>query len=524
MDELWQLTATEWSQRLARREVSARESVDAQIARIEAVNAAINALVYPRFELARREADALDERRGHGEEVVPLAGLPISIKECLAVAGTPATGGLDTRARTADDEDDPHVARLRRAGGVVLGKTNVPQLMAFLESDNPVYGRTNNPWHLERAAGGSTGGEGALIAAGGSPLGLGSDIGGSIRVPAAFCGIYGLKPTSTRANDACGIGFSKGQRAIPSQVGVLARCTDDVELGSRIVFGEFDATRSGAPLAPLVDSRSIDVTGLRVALIEDDGVFAASAANRRAIREAAAALRAAGVTVETWTPPALVEAQEIFYHLLSSDRGAEIHRQLRASRVDPRIARLKFFAMRGRVFNAAVAALLRALGQMTAADTLACFGNGSTDHYWRSVIRQQQFQQTFEHALRAAGFDAVLMPPLGVPAYRHGQAQDLGVCGTYSILWNVLGWPAGIVPVGRVRAEDGLRATARDRAVQAAVACEQEAVGLPLAAQIAAPPWQEARVLALMRALESQVRRGTDYPVTPVTPPSGSTS
>ncbi|MBL0029203.1 MAG: amidase [Rhodanobacteraceae bacterium] len=519
MTALWQLSATEWRDRLARGEVSARESVDAQIERIEAVNPAINALVVSCFDQARAEADAADAKRARGETLGPLHGLPVSIKECLALQGTAATGGLTTRKALIDTVDDPHVARLRAAGGIVLGKTNVPQLMSFVETENPLYGLTRNPWHHDRACGGSTGGEGALIAAGGSPLGLGTDIGGSIRVPAAFCGIFGLKPGSGRANDACGIGFSKGQRAIISQAGVLARSSADVELGTRIVFGEFDAHRAGPPYAPLAPARDIDCAALRVALIEDDGVFPIHAAGRRAVREAAAQLRAAGVTVDQWMPPPLIQTQEIFFHLLSSDRGAEIRRQLVGSPVDPRIARLRFFASRGRWFNAAMASLLRAFGQISAADMLTCFGQGDTDHYWRTIMRQQAFEQRFDSMLRAAGFDAVLMPAFGTPPYRHGQAIDLGVAGTYSSLWNVLGWPAGIVPVTRIREDEtASRASTRDRAVQAAVECERDATGLPVAVQIAAPAWQEARVLALMQALEARVRNTPEFPLTPVTP------
>lgn len=523
MSALWQLTAHEWIARLARNEVSVRESVDAQIARIDAVNPAINALVVPCFDQARREADAADAKRSRGESLGPLHGLPISIKECLAVAGTAATGGLLPRKTLIDREDDPHVARLRKAGGIVLGKTNVPQLMAFVETENPVYGLTRNPWHQDRACGGSTGGEGALIAAGGSPLGLGTDIGGSIRVPAAFCGIFGLKPTTGRANDACGIGFSKGQRAIISQAGVLARSATDIELGTRVVFGEFDTHRDGAPLAPLPTADRVDPSTLRVALIEDDGVFPVHASGRRAVREAADHLRAAGVDVQTWSPPALIDAQEIFYHLLSSDRGAEITRQLRGSPIDPRIARLKFFASRGRLFNTALASLLRAVGQISAADMLVCFGRGDTDHYWRTIMRQQDFQSRFHSTLKVDGFDAVLMPAFATPPYRHGQAADLGVAGTYASLWNVLGWPAGIVPVTRVRAEETrMRATTRDRVLQAAARCDEGAGGLPVAVQIGAPAWQEATVLALMQALEPRVRCNAEFPITPVTPGSKS--
>lgn len=521
MTPLWQLTATEWAQRITRGDVSSRESVDAQIARVETVNPAINALVVQRFDQARAEADAADAKRSRGEVLGPLHGLPISIKECLAVTGTAATGGLQSRASTIDAHDDPHVARLRHAGGIVLGKTNVPQLMAYLEGDNPVYGLTRNPWHRDRACGGSTSGEGALIAAGGSPLGLGTDIGGSIRVPAAFCGIFGLKPGTGRSNDACAIGFSKGQRAIISQAGVLARSAADIELGTRIVFGEFEAaTRDARPFAALADPRAVDVTKLRIALIEEDGVFPLHAAGLRAVREAAAHLRAAGATVETWAPPPLIEAQELFYHLLSSDRGAEIRRQLIDSAVDPRIAQLKFLAARSRLFTRPLAAMLRLFGQTSAADMIACFGHGDTDHYWRTVIRQQVFQQEFHRQLRERGaFDAVLMPAFALPAYRHGQAKELGVAGTYSSLWNILGWPAGIVPITRVRPDEAVgRAITRDRVTLAANLCERDSTGLPVAVQFAAPPWQESRVLALMQALEPRARTSTEFPLTPVEP------
>jgi Asp-tRNA(Asn)/Glu-tRNA(Gln) amidotransferase A subunit family amidase len=153
---------------------------------------------------------------------VPLGGVPVTIKECFDLAGTASTFGLTTRRDEIESKDDPYVAALRAAGAIPIAKTNLRQLMIFTETDNPLYGRTNNPWDLDRSCGGSSGGEAAVIAAGASPLGLGNDIGGSLRVPAAFCGITSIRPTAGRTPDYCAHGLPVGQTGIVSQVGPMA--------------------------------------------------------------------------------------------------------------------------------------------------------------------------------------------------------------------------------------------------------------------------------------------------------------
>ncbi|MBF6591940.1 MAG: amidase, partial [Ktedonobacterales bacterium] len=215
------LSARELAGRIARGEVTAVEAVEAHIARIEQVNPAINAVVVMRYERARAEARAADQARARDEALGPLHGVPITIKESLDLTGTPATFGIPTRARVLATADDLYVARMRAAGAIILGKTNVAQLLLYIESDNPVYGRTNNPWNAARAVGGSSGGQAALLAAGGSPLGLGTDIGGSLRYPATFCGIASIKPTAGRTPDQGRFSAHLGQRAIVSQVGPM---------------------------------------------------------------------------------------------------------------------------------------------------------------------------------------------------------------------------------------------------------------------------------------------------------------
>src|SRR5437016_1963499 len=197
-DDLCAMSAAELARCIATGDVSAVEAVEARIARIEQVNAKLNAVVVKRYDAARAEARDVDRRRAAGEPLGPLAGVPVTIKECLDVAGMPSTFGVPGRAATKAERDDPYVARLRPADAIVIAKTNVAQLLMIIESDNPLYGRTSNPWNLERSPGGSSGGEAAIIASGGSTFGLGTDIGGSVLIPAAFCGLVAIRPTARR--------------------------------------------------------------------------------------------------------------------------------------------------------------------------------------------------------------------------------------------------------------------------------------------------------------------------------------
>src|SRR5579862_358154 len=296
---------------IARGDISSAEAVEAHIARIEQVNPSLNAVVVKRYNAARAEARAIDERHARGESLGPLGGVPVTIKESLDLTDTPTTFGLPSRANTSAPGDDIYVARLRAAGAIILGKTNVSQLLIYTEADNPVYGRTNNPWNLERTPGGSSGGQAAIIAAGASPLGLGTDIGGSIRVPAAFCGIVGLRPTAGRTPDTPSFGLMAGQRAIVSQVGALARTVDDVALATEIINGGRDPAVE--PPMPLGDSTSVDVSQLRVAYYTDDGSFPVAASVRRAVVEAAGALAGRGAQVTEWRPPEIETAMRIFF-------------------------------------------------------------------------------------------------------------------------------------------------------------------------------------------------------------------
>src|SRR5262245_33169384 len=181
---------------LRARRISAVELFELHQSRITRHNPELNAVVEPDFERARRDAEAADALRARGEDA-PLCGLPMTLKESINVRGLRTTAGMTEWKDFRSDHDAPVTQRVKRAGAIVMAKTNVPQMLSDWQSSNPVYGRSNNPWDLERTPGGSTGGGAAALAAGLTPLEFGSDIGGSIRVPAAFCGVYGHRPSET---------------------------------------------------------------------------------------------------------------------------------------------------------------------------------------------------------------------------------------------------------------------------------------------------------------------------------------
>jgi fatty acid amide hydrolase len=498
--DVCELTAVELAAAIARGQVSASEAVEAYIARIEQVNPALNALVVPRFTEARAEARDIDRKRAAGEALGPLAGVPITIKECLDLNGTASTFGVPSRRDLIAASDETHVARLRRAGAIVLGKTNVGQLLLMFESDNPVYGRTNHPHDPERSAGGSSGGEGALLASRASALGFGTDLAGSCRVPAAFCGVVGLKPTAGRCDDLGRGSLALGQRTVASQVGVLARCVDDAALGLEVINGgarpELDGSLS--PAMPLRDARAVDMSSLRVAYYTDDGTFAVAPAVRRAVREAVAMLQARGARVQAWNPPDVAHARDLLFGLFSADGFAHCRRVLGKSTRDPRIAKIEMAARNKRIVDVVLG--LSGRGRLKR-EVIANYGHADADHYFQRVEAVIEYRRRFLEAF--AGFDVIVSPATALPAFRHGAAEELVLGGMYTALFNVLGWPAGVVPVTRVRAgEESDRPASKDVMDATARETERGSAGLPIGVQVAALPWREDFVIATLRAIE----------------------
>lgn len=500
-------SATEIARRIRAGELSAVEAVEAHIQRIEAVNPALNAVVVPLFDQARKEAAAADAARARGEALGPLHGVPITIKECHHVAGTCSTAGLEGQRSHRAEADAPTVRRLRDAGAIVLGKTNVPQLMLYMETDNPVYGRTNHPENPDRSPGGSSGGEGAIIAAGGSPLGLGSDIGGSIRVPAHFCGIAGLKPTSGRlttmgSHDQL---LFPGMEAILDQPGPLARHVADLALAMSVLAAPGqEAIDPAVPPVPWRDPAEVSVRGLRVGFYTDDRFFTPSPALRRAVREAADALQAQGAAVGEFTPPDVAEAARLYTGILSAGGADWAHPLLVGGRRDRRINGLLQLAKLPAPLRATAAAALSASGQRYLAGAVRAVSGGETAGYWQLVADRNRYRDRFLKAMEP--FDVILCPPLMLPAFTHGASEYLNPIGTYAQLYNLLGLPAGVVPVTRVRpGEESDRPASRDLVVKVARQVETGSAGLPVGVQVVARYWREDLVLAAMAAIQAAV-------------------
>lgn len=520
-------SATEIARRIARREVSATEVTRAFVERIQKVNPKLNAVVIPRFEQALQEAAAADSKSSQREALGSLHGVPITLKECFHLAGTPSTIGLNSpEYRRLIEKDGLSVSRLRKAGAIVLGKTNLPQLMIWHESDNPVYGRTNNPWDLSRTCGGSTGGEAAIVAARGSPLGIGNDLGGSIRVPCHFCGIHGIRPTSLRMSRTGSARTLRGFETFITQTGPMSRHVEDLWLALQVLTDSSDGYVSGDIVpAPLANPAAVQLDKLKIAAWADDGVFPPSAGVARAVREAASALRACGAEVveldhtEVERQFSPNEAFDLYCSLIGSDGGADARRISQGSKLDRRVNRLLWVAGLPRAMRAAVVAGLQGAGQNWMARIVKDARARSTDSYWQLVERKNQLAARVLANMRQQGISAIICPPHALPATPHVKAFDLLGAASYSMVINLLGLPSGTVATTRVSVgEDASRPKSSDIVLRRAQETDRGSVGLPVGVQVSALPWREDIVLAVMGSLEKWAAVRPDYPGSYVTP------
>src|SRR5579862_3134411 len=311
MSDLVFSSATETAARIRKKEISPVDVVEAYLAQIDKLNPRLNAFVQLDEEGARRAARDAAEAIAQGGDLGPLHGVPISVKSSIEVAGLRCEAGTRLRAGYVARQDAPLVARLKRAGAIVLGTTNTPELLMAWETDNLLYGRTNSPWNLERTPGGSSGGEAAAIAAGMSAGGVGSDGGGSIRVPSHFSGICGLKPTPGRIPSTGHFPPSGGPFALIGVVGPMARTVSDLKLLFEVMQGPDDGESCAAPV-PVRWPSDAELKRLRIGYFEDDGRTPVTSEIRDAVRTAAEALRRAGFEVEPFRPAGLEEARVIW--------------------------------------------------------------------------------------------------------------------------------------------------------------------------------------------------------------------
>jgi amidase len=318
MGEIWQLSAAELAHRIAHRQLSSVEVVDAHLARIDAVNPALNAVVRVLSDEARAGAVLADQRLAAGEAVGPLHGVPFTVKENIDMAGLPTTWGVPALANAVVPADAPVVARMRAAGATPIGRTNLPDMALRVHTVSSLHGLTRNPWHPGRTAGGSSGGEAAALASGMSPIGLGNDIGGSLRNPANACGIASIRPSAGRVPDAGYV--PREDRLLAVQLmnvqGPMARRVADVRMVLRVLMGahprdpwSIDAPFDGPPLGKPI----------RVAVLPEPPGGTTSPVVASTVRRAAQALADAGYAVAEIGPPRYEDAVSCWARLITSD-------------------------------------------------------------------------------------------------------------------------------------------------------------------------------------------------------------
>jgi Asp-tRNA(Asn)/Glu-tRNA(Gln) amidotransferase A subunit family amidase len=461
MPELCFLPAVSMAEQIRQKKLSPTELVEAHLTRIEQLNPKLNAFVQVDAEAARRQAHAAESAIARNESLGPLHGVPISIKSSIEVRGMRCEAGTKLRAGLIAAEDAPLVSRLRNAGAIILGTTNTPELLMAWETDNLLYGRTNNPWDLSRTPGGSSGGEAAAIAAGCSAGGVGSDGGGSIRVPAHFTGICGLKPTPGRIPATGHFPNSVGPFALIGVVGPMARTVADLQVLFEVMQGPDDGDPSAAPVPVRWPSRG-DLKNLRIGYFEDDGRTPVTPETRAAVRTAAEALRRAGFVVELFRPEGLESARKLWWQFFGIAGGMLLGPLTKGREQD-------------------LSPLLKQFSSWVS-DEPSHTGQTLLDAWiMRDVLRMQVFSQMREYPI-------LLCPVAAIPAFRHGErswkidgktVQYLDAW-SYTEWFNLLGTPAAAIPFG------------------------QSNEGLPIGVQIVARPWQEELVLSVAAELEAQ--------------------
>jgi Asp-tRNA(Asn)/Glu-tRNA(Gln) amidotransferase A subunit family amidase len=468
MDKLIFGTIAEIAAGIHKKKFSPVEVVDAHLERAAALEPKLNAFVHLDAEPARTQAREAEAALMRGEEVGPLHGIPLTIKSCIDVAGWPTPAGSLLRKDYVPQQDAPLVVRLRAAGAIILGNTNTPEFLMAYETDNSLSGKTSNPWNLERSSGGSSGGEAAAIASGCSAGGVGSDGGGSIRVPAHFCGICGLKPTPGRIPATGHFPVGGGAFGWIGVVGPMARTVADL----RGLFEVMAGPDAGDALSAPVPVRAVgekDLRGLRIAILESDALGRATPETRAAVERAASLLSEQGFAVGTKHLAGLDRAFELWWYFFG-----------------PVIANLIQQGTDGQ--EGTLSPMLREFIALATAETElthegllnAC---GERDSLRADILRQME------------DLTVLLSPVSAAPAFRHGEGnwrsnekENYRDTMRYSQWLNLVGFPGVAVPLG----------TSRE--------------GLPIGVQVIGRPYEDELVLAVAEAIERG--RGPWHPPT----------
>jgi amidase len=464
MSELWQLSALELAETIRTGQASSREVVEAHLARVEAVNGDLNAIVRVLADEALAAADTADEALANGDALGPLHGVPCTVKENIDLAGTATTHGVSALVEAVAPIDAPSVHRMRRAGAIPFARTNLPDFGLRVHTHSELHGLTRNPWNPEVTAGGSSGGEGASIASGMSPIGLGNDIGGSLRNPAHCCGIASLKPS---------VGVVPAATVIPpedpmlaSQLmaveGPMARRVADVGAALDILAGPDVRDPTSLPVS-LTDAEP--GARLRIALLSDPPGGDTDAGIAGAIRSVGDRLADAGHDVVEAIPPGYEQILELWAMLLIAD--VRIQKELLVTVMGP-----------GGI------ALIEIFDELLPANDLAQVG----------TLHAERFRLMREWAEFHEEYPVIVSPVWSTPPFRHDADID-GTADTTETIRpvlpsNFLGTPAAVTPAGVVD-------------------------GLPVGAQVIGGRFTDRRCLTVAAEIESLV--GTLTPIDPVT-------
>ena len=453
-----QLPITRLSELIRERKLSPVELLRAHYEQTERLNPKLNAFIELRQEAALLEAQVAEDTIRHNAKLGPLHGIPISIKSSIAVAGLKFECGSPTRKGIVANEDAVLVQRLKQAGAIILGNTNVPEMLMAYETNNPLYGRTNSAHDLSRTPGGSSGGEAAAIAAGLSVAGIGSDGGGSIRVPAHFSGICGLKPTPGRIPITGHWPESGGPFALLGVVGPMARSVEDLEIIFRVIAG-FDAGDPMASPIPFAEISGPELQGITIGYFEEHPSAPVTPETRAAVQTVIAALQNSGFRVKPFLPDVLSEAREHWWTLFVR-MGAELLIPQFRDREDE-ISTILTYSDR----------------QPTKEDLLAAW-------FRRDELRLRLMRQMND-------MPVLICPVCSIPAFRHGerewridgQSVSYMEAMSYTQWFNLLGNPVVVVPIGA------------------------SPEGLPIGVQVVGQPNGEELILRIARALERGVGR-----------------
>jgi amidase len=454
MEEIIYASASALAKAILTKEVSSEEVVNAHLGRIQEINPKLNAVVQLTAESALEQARKADATLASGKVLGPLHGVPVTIKDNIETAGVISTSGTKGRAAYVPAEDATVVKRMKAAGAIILGKTNLPEVGLAFETDNLVYGRTNNPYDLSRTPGGSSGGEAAIIAAGGSPLGLGNDAGGSIRLPSHFTGIAGIKPNTGRFPRTGHFFPPGGPIDTLWQVGPMARFVDDLILTMPILYG-VDWRDAGVIPMPLEDPGHLDLKGLKISFHTDNGIMSPTRETVEVVKTAARSLSDAGLRVDEVRPPGIEQTFDLFVSLFAADGGAGVRTML------------------DMVGTTEVHFLITQLQEMQKS------GEMTTAEIGDLFFRWDMFRSTMLSFLEK--YDVILCPVNALPAMKHGETNDKDKfpAFSYTMTYNLTGWPGAVVRGGT------------------------SPEGLPIGVQIVSRPWREDVALAVAKHLEN---------------------